>query len=168
MDGKSLAGRARCKRLRYSSLEELRLPYRIHWVDLAKGEQRAEDFLALSPGAKIPALFDAECSVRLFESAAILIYLADKSGQLLAPSGEARYRTLSWLMWQVGSQGPMLGQAAHFVSHARNAGIEIPYAAERYVGEAKRCYDVMDRHLAANAPPLNEVRPLRPSETARR
>jgi len=132
------------------ALEELALPYRVHWVDLSRGAQHDPAYLALSPGGKIPALVDPDGPVRLFESAAILIYLADKTGRLLAPDGEARYRTLSWLSWQVGAQGPMLGQAAHFVSHARGAGIEVPYAVERYVGEARRCYDVMNRHLAAN------------------
>ncbi len=132
------------------ALEELQLPYRIHWVDLTKGEQRAPNYRALSPGGKIPALVDPEGPVRLFESAAILIYLADKTGRLLAREGEARYRTMSWLSWQIGSQGPMLGQAAHFVSHAPGAGINIPYAIERYVGEARHCYDTMNRHLAEN------------------
>ncbi len=132
------------------ALEELALPYRVHWVDLPKGEQHDPDYLTVSPGGKIPALVDPECAVRIFESAAILLYLADKTGRLLAPTGEARYRTLSWLSWQVGAQGPMLGQAAHFVSHARSAGIDVPYAIERYLGEARRCYDVMNRHLADN------------------
>lgn len=132
------------------ALEELSLPYRLHWVDLTSGQQHEPAFLALSPGGKIPALVDPDGPVRLFESAAILIYLADKTGRLLAAGGEARYRTLSWLAWQVGSQGPMLGQAAHFVSHARGAGIEVPYALERYVGEARRCYEAMNRHLETN------------------
>ena len=132
------------------ALAELSLPYRVHWVDLSKGEQHEPGYLQLSPGGKIPALVDPDAPVRLFESAAILTYLADKTGRLLAPAGEARYRTLSWLSWQIGAQGPMLGQAAHFVSHARSAGIEVPYAIERYVAEARRCYDVMDRHLAVS------------------
>lgn len=132
------------------ALEELALPYRIHWVDLTKGEQREPDFLQLSPGGKIPALVDPEGPVRLFESAAILIYLVDKTGRLLASHGEDRYRTLSWLSWQISAQGPMLGQAAHFMSHARGAGIEVPYAIERYGGEARRCYEIMERHLEDN------------------
>ena len=132
------------------ALEELALPYRVHWVDISKGEQHSEEYRMLSPGGKIPALVDPDGPVRLFESAAILIYLADKTGRLLATDAENRYRTIAWLSWQVGFQGPMLGQAAHFVSHARAAGIDVPYAVERYVGEARRCYETMDRHLSAN------------------
>jgi GST-like protein len=130
------------------ALEELGLPYRTQWVDISKGEQFQPEYLKLSPGGKIPAIADAAAGVALFESAAILIYLADITGRLLATSGPDRYRTLSWLSWQVGSQGPMLGQAAHFVSHAPAAGIKVPYATDRYVGEAKRCYAVMNAHLA--------------------
>lgn len=118
------------------ALEELALPYRVRWLDLSKGEQYDPEHLKLSPGGKIPALVDPDGPVRLFESVVILTYLADKTGRLLAPGGEARYRTLSWLSWQVGAQGPMLGQAAHFVSHARSAGIEVPYAIERYTGRS--------------------------------
>ena len=132
------------------ALEELALPYRIHWVDIGQGEQFDPAYLATSPGGKIPALVDEKAGVRLFESGAILTYLADISGKLLPQSGAERYRTLSWLFWQVGSQGPMLGQAAHFFSHARANGIEIPYAIERYRAEARRCYEAMDRHLASS------------------
>jgi GST-like protein len=132
------------------ALEELGLPYRTQWVDISKGEQFRADYLNISPGGKIPAIVDEAAGVALFESAAILIYLADVTGRLLPTSGPERYRTLAWLSWQVGSQGPMLGQAAHFFSHAPEAGISIPYATERYVGEAKRCYDVMNAHLVQN------------------
>ena len=111
------------------------LPYRIHWVDIASGVQHAPDFRAISPGGKIPAIIDRSArggEVTLFESAAILIYLADRTGRLLPKEGPARYRTLSWLSWQIGAQGPMLGQATHFFSHARNNGIDIPYAVNRH------------------------------------
>lgn len=132
------------------ALEELGLPYNIHWVDIARGEQHEPGFRAISPAGKIPAIIDRDGpdgEVRLFESAAILIYLADRTGRLLPLSGPERYRTLSWLSWQIGAQGPMLGQATHFFSHARNNGIDIPYAIERYQGEARHCYEVMERHL---------------------
>jgi GSH-dependent disulfide-bond oxidoreductase len=135
------------------ALEEVGLPYQVHWVDISKGEQFSVDYLAISPGGKIPAIVDRDSTggaVALFESAAILIYLADKTGKLLAPDGAVRYRTLSWLSWQIGSQGPMLGQATHFFSHARNHGIEIPYVIERYEGEARRCYETMEDHLKQN------------------
>jgi GSH-dependent disulfide-bond oxidoreductase len=135
------------------ALEELGLPYKVHWIDISKGDQFHPDYLSISPGGKIPAIVDRDELGRrtvLFESAAILIYLADKTGMLLASGGATRYRTLSWLSWQVGSQGPMLGQATHFYSHARNNGIDVPYAVERYRGEARRCYTTMESHLANN------------------
>jgi GST-like protein len=130
------------------ALEELELAYRTHWVDISKGDQFHPRYLTISPAGKIPAIVDEGAGVALFESAAILVYLADLTGKLLPTSGPARYRTLSWLSWQIGSQGPMLGQAAHFLSHAPKAGITAPYAADRYLREAKRCYGVMEAHLA--------------------
>jgi GSH-dependent disulfide-bond oxidoreductase len=135
------------------ALEEVGLPYQVHWVDISKGEQFSASYQAISPGGKIPAIIDhhgISGEVALFESAAILIYLADKTGKLLATDGAGRYRTLSWLSWQIGSQGPMLGQATHFFSYARDHGIDIPYAIERYQGEARRCYSTMEDHLKQN------------------
>ena len=132
------------------ALEELGLPYRIRWVDLAAGDQDQSEFRTVSPAGKVPALVveeDDGPAFALFESAAILTYLADRTGRLLPPSGSSRYRTLAWLSWQVGSQGPMLGQATHFHSYARRSGIDAPYATERYRTEAQKCYAVMEEHL---------------------
>lgn len=132
------------------ALEETGLPYQVHWVDIAAGDQHADAFRAISPAGKIPAIVDRGASqdrFALFESGAILIYLAEKSGRLL-PAGRQRYEVMSWLCWQVAQQGPMLGQAAHFHSHARANGVDVPYAVERYVGEARRCYEVMETRLA--------------------
>ncbi len=103
----------------------------------------------ISPAGKIPAITDQDGPLVLFESAAILLYLAEKSGKLLRP-GEGRFGVISWLSWQVAQQGPMLGQAAHFFSHARANGLDIPYAIERYVGEARKCYEVMEAKLLGN------------------
>jgi GST-like protein len=136
------------------ALEELELPYRICWVDLASGEQHDPAFRHVSPGGKVPAIVDREAEgapLALFESAAILTYLADRTGRLLPTSGPDRYRTLAWLSWQIGFQGPMLGQATHFHSYTRASGIDAPYALERYVGEAKKCYEVMNVHLSEHA-----------------
>ena len=123
------------------ALEELGLPYTTHLVDITKGEQFAPEFLALSPNNKIPALHHREASVTLMESGAILIYLADQTGQLW---GDARYETLQWLMLQMGGVGPMLGQVHHFVRH--NPG-KAPYAEERFSDEARRLYGVLDARL---------------------
>ena len=134
------------------ALEEMELPYQVHWVDIAAGAQHTPDFRKISPAGKIPAIVDREGPkgpLSLFESGAILIYLAEKTGKLLPP-GRGRFGALSWLSWQVGQQGPMLGQAAHFFSHARANGVDIPYAIDRYVGEARKCYDVMERQLRGN------------------
>ena len=135
------------------ALEEMALPYEVTWVDIAAGDQHAEAFRAISPAGKIPVIVDHDASggpLAIFESAAILIYLAEKSGQLL-PGGRERQTVLSWLFWQAAQQGPMLGQAAHFYSHAPANGVEVPYAVERYVGEARRCYEVLDQQLIDKA-----------------
>jgi GST-like protein len=129
-------------------LEELGLPYEVHPVNITKDEQFAPDFLRISPNNKIPAIVDRESGLALMESGAILVYLADKTGQLLPASGEPRYRTLEWLMWQMGGLGPMLGQAHHFLRF--NVG-KAPYAEERYAKETRRLYGVMDRRLAEHA-----------------
>jgi GSH-dependent disulfide-bond oxidoreductase len=126
-------------------LEELGLPYTAHAIDITKDEQFAPDFLKISPNNKIPAIVDRENGLSLMESGAILIYLADKTGQLLPREGEPRYRVLEWLMWQMGGVGPMLGQAHHFLRF--NKG-KAPYAEERFAKEAHRLYGVLDRRLA--------------------
>jgi GST-like protein len=126
-------------------LEELGLPYEAHLIDIGKDEQFEPDFLAISPNNKIPAIVDRESGIALMESGAILLYLADKTGKLLPAAGEPRYRTIEWLMWQMGGAGPFLGQAHHFLHF--NKG-KAPYAEERFRNEAKRLYGVLDRRLA--------------------
>jgi GST-like protein len=127
------------------ALEELGLPYEAHAIDIGKDEQFAPEFLKISPNNRIPAIVDRDNGMSLMESGAILNYLADKTGKLLPKSGEARYRVLEWLMWQMGGPGPMLGQVHHFVKY--NPG-KAPYAEERYTKEAHRLYGVLDKRLA--------------------
>ena len=126
------------------ALEELGLPYKSHPIDISKDEQFAPAFLKISPNNRIPAIVDSDTGISLFESGAILIYLADKTGKLLPKDGEGRYRTIEWLMWQMGGPGPMLGQVHHFVKY--NPG-KSAYAEERYSKEAQRLYGVLDRRL---------------------
>jgi glutathione S-transferase len=99
------------------ALEELGLPYTSHAVDISKDEQFQPDFLKIAPNNRIPAIIDRDNGMSLMESGAILIYLADKTGKLMAKSGEARYRAIEWTMWQMGGPGPMLGQVHHFVKY---------------------------------------------------
>jgi GST-like protein len=127
------------------ALEEMGLPYTVHAVDIGKDEQFKPEFLKISPNNRIPAIVDRDNGLSLMESGAILIYLADKCGKLLPKSGEARYRTIEWLMWQMGGPGPMFGQVHHFTKY--NPG-KAPYAEERYLKEAHRLYGVLDRRLA--------------------
>jgi len=127
------------------ALEELGLPYTVHSVDIGKDEQFKPEFLKIAPNNRIPAIVDTDTGQTLMESGAILIYLADKTGKLLAAGGEKRYRAIEWLMWQMGGAGPMLGQVHHFVKY--NKG-KAPYAEERYLKEAQRLYGVLDRRLA--------------------
>jgi len=130
-------------------LEETGLDYRVIPVDINRGDQFAPDFLAISPNNKMPAITDPDGPggepISLFESGAILIYLAEKTGQFLPAEPRARYATLQWLIFQMGGVGPMLGQAHHFRTYARE---KIPYAIERYTNEAARLYGVIDRRLA--------------------
>jgi GSH-dependent disulfide-bond oxidoreductase len=128
------------------ALEEFGLPYEVHPIDIGKGEQFDPAFLELSPNNRIPAIVDRDNGLRLMESGAILIYLAEKTGRLLPQ--ENRYRIIEWLMWQMGGPGPMLGQVHHFVKY--NKG-KAPYAEERYLKEAHRLYGVLDRRLADRA-----------------
>ena len=127
-------------------LEECGLPYQVHPIDIGKDQQFAPDFLEISPNNKIPAIVDADSGQSVFESGAILIYLAEKTGMYLPTAPAARIATLEWLMFQVGGVGPMLGQAHHFLKF--NPG-KAPYAEERYGAEAKRLYGVIDRRLGA-------------------
>ena len=126
------------------ALEEMGLPYTAHAIDISKDEQFNPDFLKIAPNNRIPAIVDRDNGMALMESGAILIYLADKSGKLLPKSGEARYRVLEWLMWQMGGPGPMFGQLHHFLRQAKG---KAPYADERYAKEAHRLYGVLDRRL---------------------
>lgn len=125
-------------------LEESGLDYRVCPVDITSGGQFSPEFLAISPNNKIPAIVDQATGISLFESGAILLYLAEKTGRFLPSSGAARYKVLQWLMFQMGGFGPMLGQAHHFLRFAPET---IPYACERYQNEALRLYSVLDQSL---------------------
>ncbi len=125
-------------------LEECGLPYEVVPVDIGSGEQFRPEYLALNPNNKIPTIVDRETGTSVFESGAILIYLAEKSNQLLPKSADERIVALSWLFWQVGSLGPMAGQAHHFRAFATE---KVPYGIERYTNEVNRLYGVMERRL---------------------
>ena len=129
-------------------LEECGLPYSIRLVDITRGAQFDPDFLRLSPNNKIPALIDEDAKggpLRLFESGAILTYLAELTGRFLPAVTHGRYACLTWLFWQVGGLGPMAGQAHHFRAFAPE---QVPYAIRRYTDEVNRLYGVLDRALA--------------------
>lgn len=130
-------------------LEELGLPYRVHAVDITKNEEFSPEFLAINPNAKIPVIIDSEGPAgkpfTLFDSGAILIYLAEKHGRYLSNDAHTRYLTLQWLLFQMGDVGPMFGQAHHFLRFAPQA---VPYAIERYTKEVRRLYGVLDQRLA--------------------
>ena len=126
------------------ALEELALPYRTHWVDIGKGDQRSPEYLKINPNSKIPAIFDADNGTRVFESGAVLTYLAEKAGKLLPASGQARYEVLSWMYFNVGGTGPMLGQLGFFAKFAKE---KVPMAIDRYTKEAERLLKVLDTRL---------------------
>jgi len=128
------------------ALEEMALPYTVHPIDIGKGEQFQPHFLEISPNNRIPAIVDRDSGLSLFESGAILLYLAEKTGRFHPSEGAARWKVVEWLMWQMGGIGPMLGQAHHFLQF--NPG-KAPYAEERYGKEAQRLYGVLDRRLAS-------------------
>lgn len=130
-------------------LEELGLAYQVHPVNIGAGDQFSDTFKAINPNSKIPALVDHDGAepVTVFESGAILIYLAEKHGQFLPVAGTARYAVLQWLMFQMGGFGPMLGQTHHFLRYAPEP---VPYAIERYTKEAARLYAVLDQQLSAH------------------
>jgi GSH-dependent disulfide-bond oxidoreductase len=130
-------------------LEETGLPYTIHPVNIGQGDQFTPEFLAISPNNKMPAIVDHKPAdgglpVSLFESGAILLYLAEKTGKFLSDDLRTRNVTLEWLFWQMGGLGPMLGQNHHFNRYAPE---KIPYAIERYVNETHRLYRVLDKRL---------------------
>lgn len=125
-------------------LEECGLPYQAHAVDIGKDEQFKPEFLKISPNNRIPAIVDTDNGMALFESGAILMYLAEKTGKFMPKDEKARWQAIQWLMWQMGGVGPMLGQVHHFVKY--NKG-KAPYAEERYLKEARRLYGVLDKQL---------------------
>ena len=133
-------------------LEELGLPYKVIPVEIGKGDQFKPEFLAISPNNKMPAIVDLDGPdgepISIFESGAIMIYLAEKTGKLMPADPRGRIRVLEWLMFQMGTVGPMLGQAHHFRNYAPE---QIDYAVNRYTREASRIYQVIDTRLADNA-----------------
>jgi GSH-dependent disulfide-bond oxidoreductase len=134
-------------------LEEAGLPYRIHPINIGKGEQFAPEFLAVSPNNRIPAIVDREpagggAPVSLFESGAILLYLAEKTGRFIAKDLRGRADVLQWLFWQMGGLGPMAGQAHHFRIYAPE---KLDYAVKRYTDECNRLYGVLNKRLADRA-----------------
>ncbi|HEY4370959.1 MAG TPA: glutathione binding-like protein [Burkholderiales bacterium] len=130
-------------------LEECRLSYRAHPVDIGQGDQFKDEFLEISPNNKIPAMTDSDGPdgkpISLFESGAMLVYLAGKTGKFLGKTDRERYNTLQWLMFQMGGVGPMFGQCHHFRNYAAE---KIDYAINRYTNEARRLYGVVDKQLA--------------------
>ncbi|MGX7704122.1 glutathione S-transferase family protein [Methylobacterium sp. Gmos1] len=131
------------------ALEEMGLTYRVEPVDITKGRQFEPDFLAISPNNRIPAIVDVEgpdgAPISVFESGAILVYLAEKTGRFLPASGRGRVQVMEWLMWQMGGFGPMPGQVHHFLGVDEK---DRAYGLERYQKETRRLYGVLDTRLA--------------------
>ncbi|MGH3555965.1 MAG: glutathione S-transferase family protein [Mycobacterium sp.] len=134
------------------ALEEMGLDYRPIWTDIREGDQFTPAYVAINPNSKVPSIVDHDGPggqpIALFESGAILLYLADKTGELIPADPVLRQEALCWLFWQVANHGPMAGQAAHFVSHAPTVGIDNPYARERYRTESARLYQILEDRLA--------------------
>lgn len=134
------------------ALEEMELEYRIIWTDITDGDQFRPEYLQINPNGKVPAIVDHDGPdgrpLALFESAAILLYLADKTGRLLPTDPIARWDAVAWTVWQVANQGPMAGQSTHFQKYAPSMGIHDEYAKGRYLNEIRRLYGVMDERLA--------------------
>lgn len=126
-------------------LEELGISYNVHKIDITQGQQFSPDFLEINPNSKIPAIIDHDMEITVFESGAILMYLAEKTGKLLPREMKSRYQVMEWLMFQMASVGPMFGQFNHF---NRFAPEKVPYAIARYEQETLRLYGVLDRQLA--------------------
>jgi GSH-dependent disulfide-bond oxidoreductase len=134
-------------------LEETGLPYKLFPVNIGKGEQFKREFLAVSPNNRIPAIVDHDpqdggAPIPVFESGAILLYLAERTGKFIAQGLRGRVETLEWLFWQMGNLGPMSGQNNHFSHYAVE---KLPYAMDRYRNEVNRLYGVLDRRLADHA-----------------
>jgi GSH-dependent disulfide-bond oxidoreductase len=131
-------------------LEEAQVPYTIHPVNIGRGEQFKPEFLAIAPNNRIPSIIDRAPKdggepISVFESGAILLYLAEKTGKFISPDIRKRVATLEWLFWQMGGLGPMAGQANHFRNYAPE---KIPYAIDRYTNETNRLYGVLNKRLA--------------------
>ncbi len=135
------------------ALEELGLPYKVHAVNITRGEQFSADFTEISPNQKIPAIFDRENGIKLMESGAILLYLAQKTGRLLPSDHNLYWQTIQWLMWQKGGLGPMLGLALHYLKFNRGKS---EYSEARYEKEAHRLYRVLNRQLEGREYLVNE------------
>lgn len=127
------------------ALEELGLAYEIHPINITKHEQFSAEFSAISPNQKIPAIVDRETGIKLMESGAILLYLAQKTGKLLPAEPEKYWETIQWLMWQKGGLGPILGLALHYLKFNRGKSV---YSEERYEKETHRLYGVLERQLS--------------------
>ncbi len=125
------------------ALEEMALDYEIKWINIGKGEQFEPDYLKISPNGKIPAIVDHDTGISLMESGAILQYLAEKTGKFAGDGPENRAEVMQWLHWQMGGLGPMMGQANHF----RGLKEKVPYGETRYMNEAVRLFDVLDKQL---------------------
>jgi len=125
-------------------LEECGLPYELERIDIGAGDQFRPDFLRVSPNNRIPAIMDRETGTSVFEGGAILLYLAEKTGQFLPTRHKERYEVLQWLFWQAGGLGPMAGQLSHFVNYVRD---DVPYARQRYANEYDRLLAVMEVRL---------------------
>ncbi|AVH63842.1 glutathione S-transferase [Nostoc sp. 'Peltigera membranacea cyanobiont' 213] len=128
-------------------LEEVELPYDVHKIDITTQQQFTPEYIAINPNSKIPAIVDQETGIKVFESGAILIYLAEKTGKLLPIEQKSRFQVLEWLMFQMAGVGPMFGQLNHF---KRFAPEKLPYAIERYEKETLRIYGVLDKQLQDN------------------
>ena len=126
------------------TMEEMGLPYNLHPIDLTKGEQHTPTFLAMNPNGRIPILHDQEKDLTVFESGAIMLYLADKTGLLISPEHESRWTTIQWLFFQMGGIGPMQGQAVVFERYFEK---DVPEARKRYHNETRRLYEVLDTRL---------------------
>ena len=131
------------------TLEELELPYTVHGIDLGKGEQKDPAYVKLNPNGRIPTIVDRDNGdFAVFESGAILVYLAEKTGRLMPTDGKGRSRVMQWLMFQMGGVGPMMGQANVFFRYFPE---KLPAAIARYQNESRRLFEVLDRQLATNA-----------------
>ena len=127
------------------TLEALNMDYEVHVVNLMENEQKKPDFLKISPNGRIPAIIDTSNNLTIFESGAIMIYLADKANNLISTDPQKRAKVLEWLMFQMGGPGPIFGQVHHFL---RAAPEPVPYAIERYGKETQRLYAVLDKQLS--------------------